>query len=177
MRLAYVMSPGKGDTDLLLQQVAEILQTLGRRPCGLVQINTDNPRGGRCDMDVRVLPQGTTLRISQSLGRGARGCRLDADALETAVTLVDAALENGADCLIINKFGKQEANGRGFRNTIAEALVRELPVLVGLNGLNLEAFQTFAGDMAEQLPSDPTRVVEWFDARPSGRGFQVQSAA
>ena len=177
MRLAYVMSPGKGDTDLLLQQVAETLQTLGRRPCGLVQINTDNPRGGRCDMDVRVLPQGTTLRISQSLGREARGCRLDADALETAVTLVDAALENGADCLIINKFGKQEANGRGFRNTIAEALVRELPVLVGLNGLNLEAFQTFAGDMAEQLPSDPTRVVEWFGAPGTSLEARVQNAA
>ena len=133
---------------------------------------------GRCDMDVRVLPQGTTLRISQSLGRGARGCRLDADALETAVTLVDAALENGADCLIINKFGKQEANGRGFRNTIAEALVRELPVLVGLNGLNLEAFQTFA-EMIWQSNCPPTPPGSWSGLTPAlqAEDFKCQSAA
>jgi hypothetical protein len=60
---------------------------------------------------VRVLPEGAILRISQVLGPQARGCRLVPAALETAVVLVVAGLSCGADLLIVNKFGKHEAEG------------------------------------------------------------------
>ena len=59
--------------------------------------------------DVRVPPGDPVLRISQALGPSARGCRLDAAALEVAVGLVSTRLAEGADLLILNKFGKHEA--------------------------------------------------------------------
>jgi hypothetical protein len=82
-------------------------------------------------MDVRVLPNGPILRISQNLGSVSKGCRLDPAALEAAVGLVEARLDPNVDLLIINKFGKHEADGRGFRTVIAAALDLEIPVLVG----------------------------------------------
>ncbi|MEX5726690.1 hypothetical protein Ga0609869_000043 [Rhodovulum iodosum] len=52
-------------------------------------------------------------------------CRLDPAALETAVGLVAAGLSSGADLLIVNKFGKHEAAGRGFRYVVAEAVAMD----------------------------------------------------
>jgi len=160
MRIAYTMAPGKGDTDLLLYRLAQRLADRGLRLCGTVQVNTECA-GGLCDMDVRVLPGGPVLRISQSLGPGARGCRLDPAALETAVGLVSARLKQGADLLVVNKFGKQEADGHGFRDVIAEAIGMDVPVVVGLNGLNRDAFEAFAQGMAEGIAPDLDRLEEW----------------
>lgn len=161
MNIAYTMAPGRGDTDLILFGLARRLATRGLRCCGTVQINTDRPDAGPCDMDVKVLPDGPVQRLSQDLGRDSRGCRLDPQALETAVGLVAASLAGGADVLIVNKFGKHEADGRGFREVIAEALARGIPVLVGLNGLNLPAFEGFAGGLAVPLPPEEEALFAW----------------
>jgi nucleoside-triphosphatase THEP1 len=163
MKLAYTMAPGRGDTDLVLERLAADLAARGLRCCGTVQINCERCDAGPCDMDVRVLPDGAVLRISQDLGPQARGCRLDPAALETAVGLVAVSLSAGADLLIVNKFGKHEAEGRGFRDVIAEAVAMEIPVLVGLNRLNRPAFESFAEGQAVQLPSDPAALMVWVD--------------
>ena len=163
MKLAYTMAPGRGDTDLVLERLATDLAARGLRCCGTVQINSERADSGPCDMDVRVLPDGAVLRISQDLGPQARGCRLDSAALETAVGLVAAGLSSGADLLIVNKFGKHESEGRGFRSVIAEAVAMDIPVLVGLNALNRPAFESFAEGMAIQLPSDPAALMAWVE--------------
>lgn len=161
MKIGYTTTPGKGDMDQLLRSLAGALQARGLTVCGTVQINTECGGDMPCDMDVRVLPDGAVLRISQDLGPQARGCRLDPAALETAVGLVAAGLSSGADLLIVNKFGKHESDGRGFRSVIAEAVAMEIPVLVGLNALNRPAFESFAEGLAIQLPSNPAALMSW----------------
>ncbi|WP_333826601.1 DUF2478 domain-containing protein [Pararhodobacter sp.] len=163
MNLAYIMAPGRGDTDLILLRLAESLAKRGIRCCGTVQINSERDDAGPCDMDVRVLPDGPVLRISQNLGPSARGCRLDPAALETAVGLVSASLNGGADVLIVNKFGKHEAEGRGFRAAIAEALSLGVPVITGVNALNLPAFQAFSEGLAVTLPPEPSALETWLN--------------
>lgn len=163
MKLAYTMAPGRCDTDLVLERLATDLAARGLRCSGTVQINSERADAGPCDMDVRVLPDGPVLRISQSLGLQAKGCRLDPTALEKAVGLVAANLSSGADLLIINKFGKHEAEGRGFRDVIAEALAAGVPVLVGLNALNRQAFDIFAGGLAMQLPPETVSLMAWVE--------------
>ena len=161
MTLAYTMAPGRGETDLLLEGLVSDLAARGLRCCGTVQINTAKADAGPCDMDLRVLPRGPVLRISQDLGPSARGCRLDPEALETAVGLVSARLDAGADLLIINKFGKHEAEGRGFRDVIAQAMSLNVPVLAGLNSLNRHAFEAFAGGLATYLPPERDALAAW----------------
>jgi hypothetical protein len=161
MKIACMIASEQGATDRLLYAFAHDLLDRGHKVSGTVQINTDHPDSGPCDMDMKVLPDGPLLRISQSLGRGARGCRLNPDALETAVGHVAQSLDATTDCLIINKFGKQEAEGRGFRDVIAEALVLGVPVIVGLNTLNEQAFEVFSGGLAVNLPPDAKELEEW----------------
>jgi hypothetical protein len=122
-------------------------------------------------MDLRVLPEGPVYRISQALGEGSRGCRLDPAQIETLSIDVEVRIP-GSDLLVVNKFGKQECLGRGLRPAILRALDHGLPVVVGVNGLNERDFLDFAGGRAVKLPADPPRVVAWVckalsDGRPA----------
>lgn len=165
MQIAFTMAQTRGDTDLLLARLSDRLKAAGVQTCGVAQINTDCGETHPCDMDVRVLPDGPVIRISQSLGPLAKGCRLDPSALEQAVALVEARMTGGADVLIINKFGKHEAEGRGFRNLIAEALSRSIPVIVGVNATNLAAFLLFSEGLAVQIAPDVDALAEWASDR------------
>lgn len=163
MNIAYTIAPGRGDTDLLLHRLAKDLKDRGVKTCGTVQINSDRADLGPCDMDVQVLPGGPVLRISQSLGKDSRGCRLDPDMLEQAVGLCEVELAKDPHILIVNKFGKHEAEGRGFRNLIAEALQQDTPVLVGLNVANAQAFEEFSQGIAVRLQPDINALRDWVD--------------
>lgn len=167
MKIACTLAPGRGDTDLLLQGLAKALVAEGHSVCGTVQINTEVPFDGPCDMDVRCLPDGPVIRISQSLGPHARGCRLNPDALEQAVGWVEARIAGDIDFLVVNKFGKHEADGRGFRTAIAQALEAEIPVIVGLNSMNRDAFNDFTGGAADVIAPDPDALLAWARAAHS----------
>ena len=162
MRLGYTMTEGRGALDPLLHDLAQAAMGAGLRLAGVVQVNSDRPDCARCDMDAVVLPDGPVIRISQSLGAASRGCRLDPEGLEAAVGTAQARLEAGAvDLLIVNKFGKQEAAGRGFRPVIAAALEAGADVLVGVNPLNLDALRDFAGELAEPVPPEAAALARW----------------
>jgi hypothetical protein len=158
--LAAVSLAGKGETDQFLAQVVALLQARGVRLAGTVQTNSLRPDRPRCDMDLRILPDGPVLRISEDRGALARGCRLHLGALEQAVVEIEARLD-GAGLLVVNKFGKREAEGKGLVPVIALAIGRGIPVLVGVNGLNLAALRDFAGGLLGELPADVAAVVDW----------------
>ncbi|WP_291732449.1 DUF2478 domain-containing protein [Leisingera sp. F5] len=163
MHLAYVMTQERGATDRLLSELAEKLQAKGIRLAGIAQTNVECYDKELCDMDVRVLPDGETIRISQSLGAGARGCRLNPEALEQAVGQVSATLQSdpAPQLMIVNKFGKHEADGRGMRPVIGEALALGIPVISGVNKMNVEPFQAFADGMAVEAGPDLEALVAW----------------
>lgn len=163
MKLAYVTLQGRGRTDALIAEVAAMLAANGVRLAGTVQSNIERPNRRKCDMDLVILPDGPTVRISEDRGDLARGCTLDTGALEQTVVAVQQRLE-GAQVLIVNKFGKREAEGRGLVPVIADALEVDMPVLIGVNGLNLAAFLAFAGDGVFPLPADPLIVADWCKA-------------
>lgn len=164
MRLGYITQDGRGGNDRVLTDAAALAEAAGLRLAGCVQSNTERPgvppESHDCDMDLRVLGGGPVVRINQRLGEGSRGCRLDPGALEVAVGEVEARM-TGAEALIVNKFGKHECEGRGFRLLIAEALAGGLPVVLGVNRMNLEAFREFTGDAASELEPTPSAVVEF----------------
>lgn len=165
--LGYVVTPGRGAADRLLDGLATRLAADGLQLLGAVQRNPDVPGALRCDMELCLLGAPGVWRISQRLGPLSRGCRLDPQGLEQAAGAVAAALAAGspADLLIVNKFGKQEIDGRGFRPVIADALLRDIPVLTTVNAKNLPAFLAFAEGLAEPLPDQPEALLHWCRSR------------
>lgn len=162
MKLACVTVQGRGRTDDLLAEAVRSFEDEGLRLAGTVRAAPVDQSGHPCDMDLRVLPDGPGFRISQPLGTGARGCRLDGGIIETIAAGVEARLP-GADLLIINKFGKQEAQGRGLCSAITMAMDMDIPALVGVNEMNVPDFLAFSGGAAEALRPDLRGIRVWFE--------------
>ena len=118
-------------------------------------------------MKVRVLPCGPVIKITQELGAGSDACRLDPGAIAQAVATVEQGAFHDADLFILNKFGPEEAVGRGFCAAIGTALERDIPVLVGLSEANKAAFDAFSGGLATALAPQPDAILAWF--REAGR--------
>lgn len=168
MKIAVVSAAERGAVDRALSDVAARLAKGGRRLAGVVSAPSSRARVGPCDTDLAVLSTDRVIRITQNLGAHARGCRLDASALEEAVGAVEAVLSKPADLFILNKFGLREAEGGGFRRVIGEALMRDVPVLLGLREEHRAAFEAFAEGLAVALPADPEAILDWVsEAVPS----------
>lgn len=160
--LGYIIADAGGGADRCLADLADRLAVAGIAHAGAVQINTARHDGQPPDMDLRLIGSGRILRISQTLGPGAAGCRLDAAALEEAVGLVGAALDRAAPrLLLLNRFGRQEAEGHGFRPLIGRALAGGVAVLTAVGADYSAAFDTFADGLGERLPADPARLIDW----------------
>ncbi len=161
MKIGYTKLTGQGELDLLLAGVADKLTEQGKRCMGIVQINSDRDDCHRCDMDVQVLSNGPKIRISQDLGKESRGCRLNPEAMAEAVSAVSQRMEGGYDVFLLNKFGKHESEGKGFRELLGEAASAGATVMVGTNGLNEEAFVEFSGGVAEFVAPDEAEILAW----------------
>jgi hypothetical protein len=137
--------------DQTLRRIVGLYEAAGRRLAGVVQ--RDIPRAGRasCDMTLEELSTGIAIGISQDRGPHARGCRLDLGEMARAIELASTALRGGPDLLVLNKFGKTEVEGGGFRTLIAGAIERGVPVLIAVPYRNIDPWRAFAGDLAREI--------------------------
>jgi nucleoside-triphosphatase THEP1 len=165
MRLGYLVPDESMTADALLAQVAQALLAKGLRVAGAIQHNHGAASNGRCHMDLEILTGNHVVRISQDLGPHARGCRLDPGALEEAVGQVIGAIHEGAEnrpeILIVNKFGKQEIEGRGFRPAIGAAMAAEIPVFVIVPSTSLAAFEAFSEGVGEAVVGGTDDIADW----------------
>lgn len=158
--LALVYDDGP-TAEAVIRRVVRLVEATGLSVAGLIQRDIPRPDRRRCDMILEDLGSGTRIPISEDRGPEARGCHLDLDALGRASLMVEDAIRAGADLAILNKFGKEEAEGRGFRAVIALALEHAVPLMIGVPRRNLEAFRTFADGLAEETAPDEATVLRW----------------
>lgn len=82
------------------------------------------------------------------------------------------ALEDSPEILILNRFGKGEAEGAGLRAAFEAAAISGIPLLTSVKELYLPAWNDFAGGFSVRLDADTEQVLAWcFEAAG------VQSAA
>ncbi|MGB0866603.1 MAG: DUF2478 domain-containing protein [Granulosicoccaceae bacterium] len=169
MNIAYISSKTPGEIDRLLSTVAHTLQSQQKRLTGIVKaMDYTTSYDNGCDMEVNVLPDGPRIKITQSLGAGSDACRLNPVGIAEAVSAVETQPMQEADLFILNKFGPEEAAGRGFCNVIGQALEHQVPVLVGVGTASIPAFDTFSDGMAVQLAADESALLAWAQRMFSG---------
>ncbi len=162
MEIAFVSTPERGETDRLLAEAAALLAGQQISVAGIVkELSYESAFENGCDMKVRVLPNGPVIKITQDLGEGSDACRLDPAAIADAVAQVENGDLSLAQVFILNKFGPEEAEGRGFRNVIGRALELGIPVLVGVGSGSREEFDDFTDGLAEPLPADTEAISSW----------------
>ena len=162
MKIAVISSQKRGEIDRLISQAAADLQAQGVRLSGIVKVDDGAPEADcACDMSVRALPDGEIIPITQDLGKGSDACKLNPSAIAHAVARVEAQPLDGVQMFLLNKFGPEEARGRGFCNAIAAALAEGIPVLVGVGGPSREAFDSFVDNLAEEVAPEPQAIRDW----------------
>lgn len=167
--LGFVVTAGAAEDAEILPDVAQRLTGAGVRVVGAIQHNLCLDPARPCQMDLSILGTDALVRISQDRGPHASGCRLDPQGLAQAVALVETRFDHeGAQIVIVNKFGKSEAEGSGFRAVIGKAIAAGVPVLTIVAPGQLAAFEGFAGDLAVRLPADQDAVLSWCLTRIAG---------
>jgi hypothetical protein len=170
--LAVVYTDGLA-ADKLLAGCGYALRAAGLAVAGIVQFNSFERDPDKCDMVVEELLSGRVLQLSERRGREASGCRLDRTVLTEAAALLLSALDEHPDILVVNKFGKVEAEGTGLRDVLAKAAESNVPILVGVPYRNLDQWRAFAGDLAEECAADISHVRRWL----VGHGLFPKDAA
>src|ERR1700742_1234164 len=127
--LAALVYEQDQDPDEILRDFAAELNSRGTRAVGLVQL------GHHCvdaSLSAMLVHTGEELSLFQDLGSCSAGCRLDVGQLLGAGQQIAGAIDEGADLLIINRFGKQEREGKGLSYLVERALSADIPVVIAV---------------------------------------------
>lgn len=156
--IKYCHSP---DVDPALEALVSRARELGVSMVGCLQVQLPDP-GSCCPIShLENLASGAQTRITQPLGSGSTGCRLDPGALANAAENLLRQLETKPDVLILNRFGRGESEGRGFRPVIERALELGIPVLTAVKDRYTPEWETFSADLSTYLPADADTLLSW----------------
>ncbi len=153
--LAAVIYDEGEPVDTLFAQVRAALEARGQRVGGVTQTP--------CAETVYAvhIDSGRTFDLMQNLGPCASGCRLDSGALAEVAGLLAQSLARKPDLLLISRFGRAEAEGRGFIAEIGAAAAMGQPTLVGVSRKRAADWRAYAGEFACELPCDADAVLAW----------------
>lgn len=174
--LALVYSDGLA-ADQIISNLGYKIRDARIAVAGLVQHNKFIRERTRCNMELEELASGMVLKISEDRGEEARGCRIDRGAMSEAANLLSSSLEREPDLLILNKFGKLEAEGRGLRDILSDAVQLGVPIVVGVPYRNIEQWRAFTGGLAEECPIESNRGREWLLQQGFDLNRQITNAA
>ena len=114
--------------------------------------------------DLRSLSDGRRFPLMQDLGPNAAACRLDGAGVVSAAEAVQQGIAAGCDLVVLNKFGKIEAERSGLAPAFASAMEAGLPVLTSVSPKFSEAWDRFAAPLYVILPPDPDALDAWWRA-------------
>ncbi|WKA26147.1 DUF2478 domain-containing protein [Bradyrhizobium roseum] len=146
------------------EAIVEHCRGRGLRAAGVLQHPVCSDAAGHCDVALEELTTGRRTDLFEDRGPGAQGCRLDVAALAEVNAQVTRSLDAAPQVMILNKFGKVEAEGRGLLDLIAIAIDRGIPVVIGVPIRNLEAWRKFAEGLSAEFSSDPSETLDWLNS-------------
>lgn len=159
--IAALRFSGGEPVDTILEDVVGELRHAGCRLGGFLQREIADGENCCSITYLENLSDGTMVRISQPLGSGSKGCRLNPHALAELAGTVLADLERGVDIIVLNRFGKGESDGHGFRQVIEKAFLAGVPVLTAVRDTYADAWNEFGAEFAVNLPADAAAVAKW----------------
>ncbi len=120
------------------------------------------------DVHLLDLASDAQYPLNQKLGPGAAGCSLDPEGLAAACAAVEASiarLDGGAGraLVVLSKFGRQEAEGRGLTDAFHAAVLADLPILTSVSPTVAAAWAAFSGPLARFGGMAPEEIDAWFD--------------
>jgi len=155
---ALVYEPHQ-DPDAILREFAADLNGRGHRAVGMVQLGHHCLNAG---LSAMLVHSGQELQLFQDLGTCSAGCRLDVGQLLDAGQQIAGAIDQGADLLIVNRFGRQEREGKGLAYLVERALGADIPVVIAVPSHRFADWIKFADGMSVKLRCDRESIDAWW---------------
>ncbi|MEO1177298.1 MAG: DUF2478 domain-containing protein [Pseudomonadota bacterium] len=160
-RLAAVRYQKGFEIDALLVEVCRGMAESGVRLGGLLQISEGGVGGCATSVKLYDLQTKTVFDIWEVRGPCARGCRLDESGLNAAAAVLERAISDRVELLVINRFGRAESLGRGLLPYFVRAMEAGIPVLTGVRTPYDDAWVRFHDGLGRELACDTERVLGW----------------
>ena len=77
---------------------------------------------------------------------------------------VASAIDQGADLVIVNRFGRQEREGKGLSYLIERALSADIPVVIAVPSHRFADWIRFADGMSVKLRCNRAALDSWWNA-------------
>jgi Protein of unknown function (DUF2478) len=149
----------------LLWAFVERRRLEGVRVVGVLQVPMVPSEGDSDSVILKDLVNGATFPVFQELGTNSTGCSVDPGGLAAACQSVLHAISEGADLVVLSKFGKLEEAGTGLLHAFGAAAEAGIPCLTGVAPAFAAPFLGFAGDFAEWVEASDAAVESWWASR------------
>jgi hypothetical protein len=110
---------------------------------------------------LRRIAGGERFSIFEDVGPGSTTCHLDENGAGSAAAAVRQDIAAGCDVVVLSKFGKLEAAGKGLWGAFTAAAEAGVPILTSVSPSVREAWERFAGAGVVTLPADAGAVETW----------------
>lgn len=151
----------------VLDTVVGTLRSRGVVVAGYLQRERYGHGSTVSDTALEDIETGEQFGIMQALGSSATSCRLDTQALADVAGRALVRLERPADILVLNRFGKAEAEGQGLRVLLEMAISQDIPVLTSVGSSYLQDWHDYVGELAVSLDPDVSAVLAWYGSLTS----------
>lgn len=146
----------------MLHDFAARLSAIGLRVAGVVESAADQDHPCK-SMVLRSLDDDRLFSISQDLGPGSQACNLAPEGLALACAAVQEQIVRGTDIVILSKFGKQEAMGRGLSDAFGAAIAAGLPIVTSVSPALMSEWRNFAGEFGQCVQAEIAQRAGWLE--------------
>lgn len=160
---AAIGHDGGTQADELLARLVAELQAQGHRVRGLLMRHVGGPAGDTaCGVQMFLWDVATRedYLVSQPMGSLSKACRADPQGFARASVVLRHALDEKPDLVVLNRFGKLEAEGSGLSAELLALMAEGVPVLTAVAPAYRTAWARFSGGAAV-LPADEAAVRSW----------------
>ncbi len=162
-RIGALRGAKTAEVQELLARFAERRLREGLRVAGVIEEPAPEEDCGVCgSLVLRDTAAGSLIPITQNLGPGSTACRLDSAGLAAACQAVLAAIERGADVVVLSKFGKIEAEGGGLLDAFRAAAEASVPCVTGVAPSFAAPFLDYAGGFSQWIEPDDAALERWW---------------
>jgi nucleoside-triphosphatase THEP1 len=165
---AAVVYGVKDNPDRLLLEFTEDLHRSGVRTAGLVQLDNGTDQSDDHAVRTVVLSTREVIPVAHQRNLAATGCGLDCGKLASIAKMIKAAIQEGADLVVINRFGKLEAVGKGLIELIQQAADADIPLLIAVPEHRFAGWIRYSAGMSVRLPCRRAALDRWWGSVAMG---------
>lgn len=157
--IACVVGADSTATQILFARLAADWRASGIKAVGLIGEPHGLPNRACGAGILRDIVSGTAYSIYLATAPRDTSCHIDMAGVETACAAIIEEI-SAADLVVLSKFGKLEAIGRGLTGAFEAAIAAGKPLLTSVSAKHLDAWRAFAPH-ATSLSLDETVIKAW----------------